>query len=145
MPTEPDPIPGPQSRGLGSRFNAGQIVIVDWRGDALPKEPSKLRPAIVVEADGLFAPSYPNVLVVPLTEDQAFVIPDLSVAIDPTAANACPKPCWAASHMVTAISKMRVNRATASNITEAQLAAIREQIVECVASAHVAAGIGRLA
>lgn len=29
-------------------FTAGQIVLVDWR-DALPKEPNKRRPAVVVE------------------------------------------------------------------------------------------------
>ena len=29
-------------------FSGGQIVIADWR-DALPKEPNKLRPAVVVE------------------------------------------------------------------------------------------------
>jgi hypothetical protein len=36
---------------------AGQIVVVDWRGDALPKEPNKRRPAVVVEDAGLFAPA----------------------------------------------------------------------------------------
>jgi hypothetical protein len=35
--------------------SAGQIVIADWR-DALPKEPNKLRPAVVVEGDALFDP-----------------------------------------------------------------------------------------
>jgi mRNA interferase MazF len=39
---------------------AGQIVLTDGRGDALPKEPNKRRPTVVVEDDGLFAPSYPN-------------------------------------------------------------------------------------
>ena len=55
-------------------FAAGQIVIADWR-DALPKEPNKLRPAIVVEDDRLFDPSYPNVILVPLTEDLRLAIP----------------------------------------------------------------------
>ena len=40
-------------------FLAGQIVIVDWR-DAIPKEPNKVRPAVVVEDHELFDESYPN-------------------------------------------------------------------------------------
>ena len=106
---------------------AGQIVVADWRGDALSKEPNKLRPAVVVEEDGLFAPAYPNVILVPLTEDVALAIPDLSVAIPPDAANGCSKPCWAVSHLVATTAKSRL-RATPSRITQAQLAAIRHQI-----------------
>lgn len=49
-------------------FAPGQIVLVDWR-DALPKEPNKRRPAVVVEDAELFHPSYPNVILVPLTAD----------------------------------------------------------------------------
>jgi hypothetical protein len=30
-------------------LRAGQIVLTDWRGDAMPKEPNKRRPAVVVE------------------------------------------------------------------------------------------------
>jgi hypothetical protein len=43
-----------------SRHTAGSIVVVDWRGDALPHEPSRLRPAVVVEDDELFPEEYPN-------------------------------------------------------------------------------------
>jgi mRNA interferase MazF len=89
-------------------FSGGQIVVVDWR-DALPKEPNKLRPAVVVEDESLFDPAYPNVILVPLSEDQRLAIPDLSVAIDPTPENGCSRP-------------------TASRITESQLLAIRGQI-----------------
>ena len=106
---------------------AGQIVIADWRGDALPKEPNKRRPAVVVEDDGLFAPAYPNVILVPLTDDAVLAIPDLSVAIAPTGANGCSKPCWAISHLVTTTSKTRL-RSTPSSITPQQLVAIRRQI-----------------
>jgi mRNA-degrading endonuclease toxin of MazEF toxin-antitoxin module len=108
-------------------LRAGQIVVADWRGDAMPKEPNKLRPAVVVEDDGLFAPGYPNAILVPLTEDKALVIPDLSVAIAPTAENGCVKPCWAVSHLVATTSKARL-RATASHITDEQLATVRRQI-----------------
>jgi len=45
-------------------FSGGQMVIADWR-DALPKEPNKLRPAVVVEDETLFDPAYPNVILVP--------------------------------------------------------------------------------
>lgn len=110
---------------LGLR--AGQIVLADWRGDALPKEPNKRRPAVVVEDDGLFAPDYPNVILVPLTDDATLVIPDLSVAITPNAENGCDKPCWAVSHLVATTSKTRL-RATSSCITADQLLAIRRQI-----------------
>ena len=43
-------------------LRAGQIVLADWRGGARPNEPNKLRPAVVVEDDGLFAPFYPNAI-----------------------------------------------------------------------------------
>ena len=112
-------------------LRAGQIVLADWRGDALAKEPNKRRPAVVVEDDGLFAPSYPNAILVPLTEDGALAIPDLSVAIMPTAENGCAKPCWAVSHLVATTAKARL-RATASRITAAELTAIRRQIALAV-------------
>jgi mRNA-degrading endonuclease toxin of MazEF toxin-antitoxin module len=108
-------------------FRAGEIVLADWRGDALPKEPNKLRPAVVVEDDGLFAPAYPNTLLVPLTDDAALAIPDLAVAIAPTPENGCAKPCWAVSHLIATTSKKRL-RATGSHITSAQLGTIRQQI-----------------
>jgi mRNA interferase MazF len=112
-------------------LHAGQIVLADWRGDALPKEPNKRRPAVVVEDDGLFAPAYPNAILVPLTEDAALVIPDLSVAITPTPDNGCSKPCWAVSHLVATTSKARLS-ATRSRITAEQLTAIRRQIILAV-------------
>jgi mRNA-degrading endonuclease toxin of MazEF toxin-antitoxin module len=111
--------------------HGGQIVLADWRGDAMPREPNKRRRAVVVEDDGLFAPEYPNAILVPLTEDGTRAIPDLSVAIAPTAENGCSKPCWAVSHLVATTSKARL-RATPSHITPDQLAAIRRQIALAV-------------
>ena len=108
-------------------LHAGQIVLADWRGDALPKEPNKRRPAVVVEDDGLFSAAYPNAILVPLTDDAALAIPDLAVAIAPTVENGCSKPCWAVSHLVATTSKQRL-RATPSRITGEQLGAIRRQI-----------------
>ncbi len=110
---------------------AGQIVLADWRGDALPKEPNKRRPAIVVEDDRLFTANYPNVILVPLTEDAGLVIADLAVAIAPTMENGCSKPCWAMSHLVATTSKARL-QATPSRITPGQLTAIRRQIALAV-------------
>ncbi|WP_158741966.1 type II toxin-antitoxin system PemK/MazF family toxin [Acidisphaera sp. L21] len=108
-------------------LRAGDIVLADWRGDARPKEPNKTRPAVVVEDTGLFAPSYPNVILVPLTDDAGLVIEDLAVRIEPTPENGCRKPCYAASHLVTTTSKQRL-RPTASRITADQLRGIRRQI-----------------
>ncbi len=107
-------------------FSSGQIVIADWR-DGLPREPNKLRPAVVVEDETLFDPAYPNVILVPLTEDQRLAIADLSVAIDPTPQNGCTKRCYALSHCVATTSAKRV-RLTSSRIAEDELVAIRRQI-----------------
>jgi mRNA interferase MazF len=108
-------------------LKAGQIVIADWRGDALPKEPNKMRPAVVVEDDELFSPIYDNVILVPLTSDEALVIKHLSVEIVPTLENGCKTICWAASHLVATTSKARV-RQTGSCVTTSQLGTIRRQI-----------------
>ncbi|MGI4945061.1 MAG: type II toxin-antitoxin system PemK/MazF family toxin [Janthinobacterium lividum] len=97
----------------------------------MPKEPNKLRPAVVVEDNGLFAPGYPTAILVPLTDDPALVIPDLSVAIAPAPENGCSKPCWAASRLVATTSKHRVT-ATPSRVTAEQLAAIRLQVALAV-------------
>jgi mRNA-degrading endonuclease toxin of MazEF toxin-antitoxin module len=107
-------------------FSGGQIVVADWR-DALPKEPNKLRPAIVVEDEALFDPSYPNLILVPLTEDQHLAIADLSVTIDPTPQNGCTKRCYALSHCVATTLAARV-KPTSSRIAQQELMAIRRQI-----------------
>ena len=111
---------------LLAAFSGGHIVVVEWR-DALPKEPNKSRPAVVVEDEALFDPAYPNVILVPLSEDQSLAIPDLSVAIDPSQENGCSKRCHALSHCVATTSGKRV-KPTGSRITEEQLLAIRRQI-----------------
>jgi len=108
----------------------GQIVLVDWR-DALPKEPNKLRPAIVVEDAELFGPSYPNVIVVPLSADRAWAPADLSLVIDPTPENGCTKRCYALPASLASTSKQRV-RPTESRILPEQLRAIRHQIAVAI-------------
>jgi mRNA-degrading endonuclease toxin of MazEF toxin-antitoxin module len=107
------------------RLRAGQIVIVDWR-DALPREPNKLLPAVVVHDAELFEDALVAILV-PLTEDAALAVQDLSVSIEPTAANGCTKRCHALAHHVAATSTRRI-RPTGRHITPTQLKAIRERI-----------------
>lgn len=107
-------------------FAAGQIVLADWR-DGLPREPNKLRPAVVVQDSGLFDPNYPNVILVPLSEDRFTVAAELSVIIEPTAVNGCTKRCYALSPSVAATSVRRI-KATDSRILPDQVAEIRRQI-----------------
>ncbi len=105
---------------------AGQIVVVDWR-DGLPKEPNKLRPAVVVEDRELFDALYPNAILVPLTEDDRLAIPELSVVIEPSPENGCSKRSHALAHCVATTSMARIT-ATPSRITPAQLDDIRRRI-----------------
>ena len=109
----------------------GQIVLVDWREDARPKEANKLRPAVVVEA-GLFALTYPNAIVVPLTDDADLVIPELSLSLTPTEENGCPKACWAPAHLVTTVSKQRIARVTPSRIRPEQLTELRTLMADAL-------------
>jgi mRNA-degrading endonuclease toxin of MazEF toxin-antitoxin module len=112
-------------------LRAGDIVIADWRADAVHREPNKLRPAIVVQDEGLFGPSYPNVIVVPITGDEEIAIPDLTVAIDPTPENGCVKRSFALAPFVTCVSKTRL-RETGARIAPTQLTRIRRQIAEAI-------------
>lgn len=101
-------------------------MIADWR-DALPREPNKLRPAVVVGNEKLFGDAYANVILVPLTQDAGLVIPSLSVTIDPDPDNGCPTRCYALANFVAATSTRRV-RATMSRIAPGQLLEIRRKI-----------------
>lgn len=110
---------------------AGQIVIADWRGNALPNEPNKLRPAVVVEDDGLFARDLPTLTLVPLSSDPSLVIEEVVVSIPPTAENGCARQCWAMSYLITTTAKARI-RPTMSHITQGQLDAIRRQVATAI-------------
>jgi mRNA interferase MazF len=122
------------------RFKAGGIVIVDWRGGALPTEPNRSRPAVVVEDVELFDTDYPNVIVVPLTNDARLSILGLTVTIDPTPDNGCEQQCFALAPSVTSVSLRRVQDTaslrrvpdTASHIRPDQLEAIRRRIAESI-------------
>jgi mRNA interferase MazF len=117
-----------------SRHAAGSVVVVDWRGGALPHEPSRLRPAVVVEDHELFPDDYPNVLVVPLTRDEGLAHRSFAERIDPTAENGVDATCWALAHHVTSVSLRRVNP-TGSRITAGQLASIRKRIMVSIGAA----------
>lgn len=116
-----------------SRHPAGSIVTVDWRGGALPQEPGKLRPAVVIEDHELFPDGYPNMLVVPLTRDPGLAHRSFAERIEPTTENGATGTCWALAHHITSVSLKRV-RPTGSKVTPKQLANIRGRIA-------VAAGI----
>lgn len=111
-------------------LSAGQIVLVDWR-DALPKEPNKLRPAIVVEDDRGFDDDYPNVILVPLSGDRLAAPLGFTLSIDPTPENGCSAQCYALSCSVTTTSVRRL-RITQSRILPNQLDTIRHQIAMAI-------------
>ncbi len=112
------------------KLSAGQVVIVDWR-DALPKEPNKRRPAIVVEDTDLFDPAYPNAILVPLSDDAELALGDLSLALMPNSRNGLKKESYALAHHVTTVSKRRIT-ATEFQIAVKELAEIRARIAFAV-------------
>jgi mRNA-degrading endonuclease toxin of MazEF toxin-antitoxin module len=112
------------------KLSAGQVVIVDWR-DALPKEPNKRRPAIVVEDTDLFDPAYPNAILVPLSDDAELALGDLSLALIPNSRNGLKKESYALAHHVTTVSKRRIT-ATNFQIAAKELAEIRARIAFAV-------------
>jgi len=116
-----------------SRHPAGSIVVVNWRGGAQPTEPSRRRPAVIVEDHELFPDEYPTTLVVPLTRDDGLAHRSFAERIEPTEENGAEATCWALAHHVTSVSLRRVSP-TVSRITADQLASIRRRIT-------VAAGI----
>lgn len=111
-------------------MTAGQILWIDFRKDALPKEPNKLRPAIVVEDSGLFASGFPNVVVVPCTTALTFEVVDLCVQIEPDERNGFDRVNWAIAHNVTTASKARIVKQTAYHVSPQHLAEIRALIAE---------------
>lgn len=114
-----------------SRHQAGSIVIVDWRGGALAREPSKLRPAVVVEDAGLFPDDYPNMLVVPLTRDDGLAHQSFAERIEPTVENGAGQTSWALAHHVTSVSLQRIE-STDSRIADEHVTRIRSRIAVAV-------------
>jgi len=110
-----------------SRPRAGAIVLVDWRVGAVPREPNKVRPSVVVEDHELFPNAYPNTVVVPMTRDAALAYAAFAERIDPAPENGADTTSWALAHHVTTVSLRRV-QATPSRITDAQLVSLRRRI-----------------
>jgi len=102
-------------------------VLVDWRLGAVPHEPTKIRPAVVVEHHELFPDAYPNVLVVPLTRDEGLAYPTFSERIEPTTENGADVTSWALAHHINSVSLQRIQK-TPSRITAGQLAGIRRRM-----------------
>jgi mRNA interferase MazF len=117
-----------------SRSAAGSIVVVDWRRGALPQEPGRLRPAVVIEDHELFPDAYPNTIVVPLTRDEGLAHASFAEPIPPTPENGVTATCWALAHHVTSVSLQRV-KPTLSRITDDQLASIRKRLMLAVGQA----------
>ena len=117
-------------------LTSGQIVTVDWRRDPLdpaqdpqPPEPNKLRLPVVVQDTGLFDPSYPTVLVVPMTGDPELAIPALTVVLQPSASNGCKKVSYLLPQHLTCVAKTRINSATDSRISATELQQLRQLVV----------------
>lgn len=106
---------------------AGSIVIVDWRADALQGEPTKIRPAVVIEEHTGFPEAHPLVIVVPLTRDEKLVIGAFCERIDPTPENGGKATSWALAHHVSAMSRRRM-KTTPARVTDEQLAMIRRRV-----------------
>jgi hypothetical protein len=96
-------------------FEAGSIGPIDWSGDALARDPNKLCLAVVVEDESLFGPDYPNVILMPLSEDARLAIPGLAEPIDPMPENCCAKRCYALAPFMACTSAARV-RGTTSRV-----------------------------
>jgi len=109
-------------------------VLVDWRGGALPNEPTKIRPAVVVEDHELFPDGYPNTIVVPLTQDERLAYAGLAERLDPTDENGAVGVSWALAHHVASVSLARV-QVTASRISSQQLTRIRQRIAVATGNA----------
>jgi mRNA interferase MazF len=117
-------------------LTAGQIVSVEWRRDPLnpaqdpqPPEPNKLRPAVVVQDSDLFHPSYPTVLLVPMTGDPELAIPDLTVVLQPSTSNGCKKVSYLLPQHLTCMAKTRIRAVRGSRISAAELQQLRQLVV----------------
>jgi mRNA interferase MazF len=120
-----------------SRHAAGSIVLIDWRGGALPPkptpEPNSPRPAVVVEDHELFPDKYPTMLAVPLTRNEGLAHKSFAEHIAPAPENGLDVTCWALAHHITSVP-LRCVTPTGSRITAAQLANIRKRILVAISA-----------
>jgi hypothetical protein len=83
----------------------------------------------VVQDTELFDPSYPTVLMVPMTGDPALAMPDLTVVLQPTPTNGCTKVSYLLPQNLTCVAKTRITATTESRITPAELQQLRQLVV----------------
>ncbi len=102
-------------------------MLVDWRVGAVTREPTKIRPSVVVEDHDLFPDAYPNTMVVPLTRDEGLAYAAFAERIDPSPENGADATSWALAHHVTSVSLQRV-QPTPSRITSEQLDSLRRRV-----------------
>jgi mRNA-degrading endonuclease toxin of MazEF toxin-antitoxin module len=111
---------------------AGDILVLNWRGDGFPKEANKIRPCVVVEDQDLFSDAHQTILVIPLTTRAPMVILQLSVRIPPTPSNGLERESYAPAYMLTAASKQRIDGEPIGRVTTAQLDSLRAFIAESI-------------
>lgn len=99
----------------------------------MPNEPTKIRPAVVVEDHELFPDGYPNTIVVPLTQDERLAYAGLSERLEPTVENGAIGVSWALAHHVASVSLARI-RMTASHVSAEQLTRIRGRVAIAIGS-----------
>lgn len=108
--------------------------MVDWP-DALPGEPNKRRPAVVVGSPTFFGSGLPFEVVVPLTGEPALAIAGATTVIEPSPENGCTKRSFALAWSVQTVAHARI-RATGSRVTAEQLADLRSQITRVVGATN---------
>ena len=84
---------------------------------------------MIVQDTDRFDPSYPTVLVVPMTGDPELAIPELTVVLQPSASNGCKKLSSLLPQHLTSVAKTRIRAATDSRISAAELQQLRQLIV----------------
>ena len=76
---------------------------------------------MVVQDTDLFDPSYPTVLVVPMTGDPGLAIAELTVELQPSASNGCKKVSYLLPQHLTCVAKTLNQAATVSRISATEL------------------------
>ena len=83
----------------------------------------------MVQDTGLFDPTYPTVLVVPMTGDLPLAIEALTVVLQPSPSNGCKKVSYLLPQNLTCVAKTRITAATKSQITPVELQQLRQLVV----------------
>jgi hypothetical protein len=87
-------------------------------------------PASSSKTAALFAPEFPNIVIVPCTTALTFEVLDLCVQIEPDESNGFDRVDCAIAHDVTTASKARIVKETDYRVSTVHLAQIRAPIGE---------------